>query len=79
MEKLRLLELTLHNNLVGYLAGSQGGRNVLLFDDVFQERCQSCNGECNNPSRLSKIRPIAGTQDWVKNHKLHPILSRSFA
>ena len=74
MEKLRLLELTLHGNLVGYLAGFQNGRNVLLFDDSFRND--------TNRSTLSVItRPDFPksdqllVQDWVKNHKLHPVLS----
>lgn len=74
MDKLRLLELTLHGNLIGYLAGFQSGRNVLMFDDVFRF----------NPKRpaLSVItRPEFANADkllgqyWVKNHRLHPLLS----
>ena len=33
---VQVLKLTLHDRLVGYLAGFQGGRNVLSFADEFR-------------------------------------------
>lgn len=35
-ERVGVLTLTLHGQLVGYLAGFQGGRNVLTFADSFR-------------------------------------------
>ena len=74
MEKLRLLELTLHDNLVGYLAGSQSGRNVLLFDDSFRNDANRATLSVITRPDFPKSDPLLA-QDWVKNHKLHPILS----
>jgi serine/threonine-protein kinase HipA len=34
-EQVGVLKLTLHGQLVGYLAGFQGGRNILTFADSF--------------------------------------------
>ena len=33
MQKIRVLRLTLHDTLVGYLTGSQDGQNSLIFDE----------------------------------------------
>lgn len=74
MEKLRLLELTLHGNLVGYLAGFQNGRNVLLFDDSFRnDTNRSTLSVITRPDFPKSDQLLA--QDWIKNHKLHPVLS----
>lgn len=35
-EEVSVLRLTLHDKLVGYLAGFQGGRNVLSFAEGFR-------------------------------------------
>lgn len=74
MEKLRLLELTLHDNLVGYLAGFQSGRNVLLFDDSFRNDANRATLSVITRPDFPKSDQLLA-QDWVKNHKLHPILS----
>ena len=36
MNKVMILELTLHQQLVGYLAGFPDGKNVLLFSESFR-------------------------------------------
>ncbi|HEB87101.1 MAG TPA: hypothetical protein ENI68_08830 [Gammaproteobacteria bacterium] len=36
IEEMNVLKLTLHDRLVGYLAGFQNGRNVLSFADEFK-------------------------------------------
>lgn len=72
--EISVLKLTLHNKLVGYLAGFNNGRNVLSFADEFK----------NNPSRptFSLItHPNFPNVDkllakpWAKNQRLHPTLS----
>ena len=74
MRKISVLRLTLHDTLVGYLIGSQDGRNSLVFDDAFK----------THPSRpsLSLItRPDFPQVDkllakpWLSNQRLHPLLS----
>lgn len=73
-DDVRVLKLTLHDTLVGYLAGFQNGRNVLTFDDTFKA----------NPARptFSLItRPDFPNADkllaepWAKRQRLHPTLS----
>ena len=69
-----VLKLTLHGNIVGYLAGFKDGRNIMTFAPEF----------VNNPSRptFSLIThpdfPHAEkllTAPWIKRQRLHPILS----
>lgn len=48
-EEIIVLKLTLHDHLVGYLAGYQQGRNVLSFASEFQEN--------NNRPTFSLITP----------------------
>ncbi|WP_404355591.1 hypothetical protein [Methylotuvimicrobium sp. KM1] len=36
VDEIHVLKLSLHETLVGYLAGFQGGRNVLSFADEFK-------------------------------------------
>src|SRR5690606_14133890 len=73
-DDVRVLKLTLHDTLVGYLAGFQNGRNALTFDDAFKA----------NPARptFSLItRPDFPNVDkvlaapWTKRQRLHPTLS----
>ena len=74
MRKISVLHLSLYDSLVGYLIGSQDGRNSLIFDDTFKA----------NPSRptLSLItRPDFPqvekllAKPWLSNQRLHPVLS----
>jgi hypothetical protein len=36
MNTVAVLELTLHHAVVGYLAGFQSGKNILVFTDSFR-------------------------------------------
>lgn len=74
MEKVRVLQLTLHNILVGHLAGFQDGRNILIFDEEFR----------NNPDRptFSLITHVSFPgvdrlmcEPWIRHQRLHPTLS----
>lgn len=73
-DEINVLKLTLHGQLVGYLAGFQNGRNVLSFADSFKE-------DAGRPT-FSLIThpsfPIANklmAKPWTKNQRLHPALS----
>jgi len=69
-----VLKLTLHDRLIGYLAGFQNGRNVLSFADEFT----------NDPSRptfslithpnFPRSKKLM-SEPWARNQKLHPTLS----
>lgn len=74
IQEVSVLKLTLHGRLVGYLAGYQNGRNILVFADEFK----------NNPNRptFSLIThpsfPRAEKlmdETWVRNQRIHPTLS----
>lgn len=73
-ETVEVLKLSLHGVTVGYLAGYQGGRNILVFDSTYVA----------NPDRptftLSGItdHPASGkvyASPWVRQQRLHPVLS----
>ena len=38
-DEVNVLQLTIHDVLVGYLAGFKNGRNVLSIADAFYRRC----------------------------------------
>jgi len=72
--EINVLKLTLHNKLMGYLAGFNNGRNVLSVADEFK----------NNPSRptfslitqpnFPNVEKLLD-KPWVTNQRLHPTLS----
>ena len=73
-DEINVLRLSLHGRLVGYLAGFQGGRNVLSFAEEFKS-------DINRPT-FSLIThpafPRAGklmAEPWARNQRLHPTLS----
>lgn len=73
-ENVSVIKLTLHGRLVGYLAGFQGGRNVLTFVDEFR-------GDCHRPTFSLTTHPkfpLASklmSEPWTRNQRLHPTLS----
>jgi len=72
--EVRVLELTLHQRLVGYLAGYQSGRNLLVFADEFR-------GDSDRPTLSLTTHPAFPKADallassWVRTQKLPPLLS----
>jgi len=73
-ENVEVLKLSLHGETVGYLAGYQGGRNILVFDPAYV-------ADPNRPTfTLSGMadHPAAGkvySAPWVRQQRLHPVLS----
>jgi len=73
-DEINVLKLSLHDRLVGYLAGFHNGRNVLSFADEFKEdstRPTFSLITCPGFPHSEKIM----AEPWVKNQRLHPILS----
>ncbi len=69
-----VLKLTLHDKLVGYLAGFQNGRNVLSFADEFKDNpARPTFGLITHPNFPNSKKLMS--EPWAKNQKLHPILS----
>lgn len=72
--KISVLRLSLHDRLVGYLAGFQDGRNVLTFADQF-------SADPNRPTFTLTTHPqFPGssrrlTQSWARRQRLDPVLS----
>lgn len=74
VDEVQVLQLSIHDELVGYLGGFQNGRNVLTFADSF----------IHNPNRptfsLITHPAFPGVEKglsapWVRNQRLHPVLS----
>ena len=73
-ETVEVLKLSLHEITIGYLAGYQGGRNILVFDPAYI-------ADSNRPTfTLSGMadHPAAGkvyVSPWIRQQRLHPVLS----
>lgn len=73
-EEITVLKLSLHDRLVGYLAGYQNGRNVLGFAGDFRE-------DAGRPTFSLITHPNFPNADkvmsapWARNQRLHPTLS----
>jgi len=73
-DEINVLRLSLHDRLVGYLAGFQGGRNVLSFAEEF-------TSDPNRPTFSLITHPAFPRSEkimaepWAKNQRLHPALS----
>jgi serine/threonine-protein kinase HipA len=73
-EKITVLKLTLHDRLVGYLAGFQHGRNVLSFADEFRDdHARPTFSLITHPNFPNAAKLIS--EPWSKNQRLHPTLS----
>lgn len=73
-DECKVLKLTLHGKLVGYLAGYQNGRNVLSFTDEFKDDTDRPTFSLiTHPAfpRSSKLM----AKPWTRNQRLHPTLS----
>ena len=73
-EEITVLKLTLHDRLIGYLAGFQNGRNVLSFADEFRDD----NGRptfslITHPNFPNATKVLS--DPWVRNQRPPPTLS----
>ena len=73
-DEINVLRLTLHDSLVGYLAGFQSGRNVLSFAEEFKN-------DLNRPTFSLITHPAFPraeklmAEPWARNQRLPPTLS----
>ena len=73
-EPVRVLQLTLHGVIVGYLAGYQGGGNALTFSPEFlNDRSRPTFSLTTHPDFPNVEKLLA--DPWRKKHRLHPVLS----
>ena len=73
-QTVSFLKLSIHDHLVGYLAGYQNGKNVLHFAESFKNNLQrptlSLITQQNFPSAAKVL-----TKPWLQYHQLPPTLS----
>jgi serine/threonine-protein kinase HipA len=69
-----VLKLTLHDTLVGYLAGFQNGRNVLNFAESFKvDNARPTFSLITHPDFPNVENLLA--EPWARHQRLHPALS----
>lgn len=73
-DEVNVLKLTLHEILVGYLIGFQGGRNVLTFADEYKTNAARPTFSLITHSDFPRAEKLMA-EPWTTNHKLHPTLS----
>jgi len=73
-DEMNVLKLTLHGQLVGYLAGFQNGRNVLSFSKSFKEDVDRPTFSLITHPSFPRANTLMA-KPWAKNQKLHPVLS----
>lgn len=74
MQKIRVLRLTLHDTLVGYLTGSQDGRNSLIFDEDFKFNPSRPTLSLTTRPDFPRVEKLLA-EPWVTKQRLHPVLS----
>ena len=71
---VNVIQLTLHGELVGYLAGYLNGRNVLIFADDFSSNAdRSTFSLITHPAFPHSNKLLS--EPWARNQRLHPTLS----
>ncbi|WP_346838414.1 type II toxin-antitoxin system HipA family toxin [Microbulbifer sp. SAOS-129_SWC] len=73
-EAVEVLKLALHGVTVGYLAGYQGGNNVLVFDPDYIANSErptlTLSGSAEHPASKRLF-----AAPWIRQQRLHPVLS----
>ncbi|QBL10528.1 type II toxin-antitoxin system HipA family toxin [Rheinheimera sp. D18] len=71
---VNVLKITLHGELVGYLAGYKSGRNILTIADGFKKNPERPTFSLiTHPKFPNAIKLMS--EPWSRNQRLHPILS----
>ncbi|MDP3517877.1 MAG: type II toxin-antitoxin system HipA family toxin [Pseudohongiella sp.] len=73
-EQVGVLKLTLHGQLVGYLAGFQGGRNIITFADRFKGDAARFTFSLVTHPAFPRAEKLL-SEPWITNQGLHPVLS----
>ncbi|GGE57682.1 phosphatidylinositol kinase [Streptosporangium jomthongense] len=74
IDEIKVLKLTLHDRLVGYLAGFQNGRNVLSFAEVFTTDTNRPTFSLITHPAFPRAKALM-EKPWARNQRLHPVLS----
>ncbi|MDI5891900.1 type II toxin-antitoxin system HipA family toxin [Halomonas rhizosphaerae] len=73
-ESVQMLALSLHGHRIGYLAGYQGGRNIMVFDEAWRLD----TGRPTLTLSLMSNSPRADAlmaRPWIRQQRLHPWFS----
>lgn len=73
-DEINVLKLTLHDKLVGYLAGYKNGRNTLTFVDAFKDDTGRPTFSLTTHPTFPHSRQLMN-EPWARRQRLHPILS----
>ncbi len=74
MNEARVLALSLHGRLVGYLVGARDGRNILTFDAGFRDDPLRPTFSLITSPAFPNAQPLL-SKPWVTRQRLHPVLS----
>lgn len=73
-ETVEVLKLSLHGMTIGYLAGYQNGRNILVFDPTYIANTDrptlTLSGVSEHPASKTLF-----AKPWMRQQRLHPVLS----
>lgn len=73
-EKVSVLRLNLHGLTVGFLAGYQGGKNVLVFDPSFRDDHSRPTLSLTTHPNFPKSAQLLA-KPWITQQRLHAVLS----
>jgi len=73
-EEVSVLKLTLHDTIVGYLAGYKGGRSILSFTPEFITNSARPTFSLITLPDFPNVDKLL-SKPWSKRQRLHPILS----
>ncbi|WP_431067550.1 type II toxin-antitoxin system HipA family toxin [Methylotuvimicrobium sp.] len=74
VDEINVIKLSLHDRLVGYLAGFQGGRNVLSFAEEFKSDVGRPTFSLITHPAFPRSEKIMA-EPWARSQRLHPTLS----
>lgn len=74
INQVQVLELSLHGELVGYLAGFNNGRNVLTFAETFRDNPDRPTFSLITHPYFPRVERTV-SEHWVSHQRLHPTLS----
>ena len=73
-QELKVIKLSLHNKLVGYLSGYGNGRNVLSFAGDFRNDFLRPTLTLATHADFPRADELM-SKPWTRNQRLHPVLS----
>ena len=72
--EVNVLQISIHDVLIGYLAGFKNGRNVLSIADTFKNNPERPTFSLITHPKFPQSAKLMA-EPWARNQRLHPILS----